>query len=86
MSKFNDSYERLYEYWSYGVAIDYNVEKQLDDWVTIHIEYTKLSNALDKACKELEELEKKYYYQSVTFKHCKSASEWRKEILEEVGL
>ena len=52
----------------------------LDEWMS------KYQDALDKACKELEELEKKYYYQSVTFKHCKSASEWRKEILEEVGL
>ena len=56
MSKFNDSYERLYEYWSYGVAIDYRVEKQLDDWVTIHREYMKLSNALDKASDILYEL------------------------------
>ena len=39
---------------------------------------TKYNSALDRACKELEELEKKYYYESVTFKHCKSASEWRK--------
>lgn len=44
---------------------------------------TKYGAALDKACKELEELEKKYYYQSVTFKHCRSASEWRKEMLGE---
>ena len=43
---------------------------------------TKYQNALDKACKELEELEKKYYYQSVTYKHCKSASEWREEMLK----
>lgn len=43
---------------------------------------TKYGAALDKACKELEELEKKYYYQSVTFKHCKSASEWREEMLK----
>ena len=47
---------------------------------------TKYQNALNKACKELEELEKKYYYESVAFKHCKSASEWRKEMLEELGL
>lgn len=44
---------------------------------------TKYLDALDKACKELEELEKKCYYESVTFKHCKSASEWRKEMLGE---
>ena len=56
MSKFNDSYERLYEYWSYGWAIDYNVEEQLDDWNTINEEYTKLSKALDKACIELVKL------------------------------
>ena len=43
---------------------------------------TKYNSALDRACKELEELEKKYYYQSVTFKHCKSASEWREEMLK----
>ena len=43
---------------------------------------TKYQNALHKACKELEELEKKYYYESVTFKHCKSASEWREEMLK----
>lgn len=43
---------------------------------------TKYGAALDKACKELEELEKKYYYQSVTFKHLKSAGEWREEMLK----
>ena len=43
---------------------------------------TKYDSALSKACKELEELEKKYYYQSVTYKHCKSASEWREEMLK----
>ena len=48
----------------------------LDEWLN------KYESALDKACKELEELEKKYYYQSVTFKHCKSASEWREEMLK----
>ena len=55
MSKFNNSYERLYEYWSYGWAIDYNVEKQLEDWITISREYTKLSKAFDNACELLEE-------------------------------
>lgn len=49
----------------------------LDEWMN------KYQDALDKACKELEELEKKCYYESLTFKHCKSASEWRKEMLEE---
>lgn len=62
MSKFNDSYERLHYKWEYGadgrVGLDgwwndYNVEKQLEDWITINEEYTKLSNALDKACEEL---------------------------------
>ena len=48
----------------------------LDEWLN------KYESALDKACKELEELEKKYYYQSVTGKHCKSASEWREEMLK----
>lgn len=48
----------------------------LDEWLT------KYQDALNKACKELEELEKKYYYQSVTFKHCKSASEWREEMFK----
>lgn len=43
---------------------------------------TKYNSALDRACKELEELEKKYYYESVTFKHCRSASEWREEMLK----
>ena len=56
MSKFNDSYERLYEYWSYGWAIDYNVEKQLEDWITIFREYTKISKALDKTSDILYEL------------------------------
>ena len=48
----------------------------LDEWLT------KYGSALNKACKELEELEKKYYYESVTFKHCKSASEWREEMFK----
>ena len=54
MNKFNDAYERLYEYWSYGGAIDYNVEEQLDDWVTIHREYTRISKALGKAVELLD--------------------------------
>ena len=37
---------------------------------------------MNKACKELERLEKGYYYDSVTYKHCKSASEWREEMLK----
>ena len=75
MSKFNDSYERLYEYWSYGVAIDYNVEKQLDDWVTIHREYTKISKALDNACELLEEYS--------TYDDPTPKDEWKELLLKE---
>lgn len=48
----------------------------LDEWLT------KYQDALDVACSELERLEKAYYWQSVKYKHCKSAKEWRKEILD----
>lgn len=71
MSKFNDSYERLYEYWSYGEAIDYNVEKQLDDWVTIHREYTRLSKALDKACDAIAWLSDASNCDSTECENCK---------------
>ena len=88
MSKFNNAYERLYEYWSYGWAIDYNVEEQLDDWFTLNEEYTKLSKALDKACELIAEavnqdctifdevLESPYLYRT-------EAREWKEWLLKE---
>ena len=78
MSKFNDAYERLHEYWSYGSAIDYTVEEQLDDWVTIHREYTKLSKALDKACQKL------WIAEGMMFKeHSNTKEQWREWLLNE---
>ena len=78
MSKFNDSYERLYEYWSYGSAIDYSVEKQLEDWITISREYTKLSKALDKASDILYELNDCHNKWSEKYSHCPFYDECQK--------
>lgn len=79
MSAFNDSYDRLHQKWAYGADgwvgpdgwwIDYNVEKQLEDWATLYAEYTKLSKALDKASDILYELNDCYNLRAENFARC----------------